>query len=267
MGPEPCSAPSCTKPGARACTGCTTPPPARYCSQECQKRDWKTHTSVCGGRKYNGFMITNTPFEQTTSPPTISDYLTPFYFQRYGHEGEERRELEQRLGWREVAEVGKFYDHEGSDTWYYLCLWAWRRTRSPFGPERDRNLVHRGANLRRCRGGPIWAARLILSAVVLERRIGEDGRVFPDCKPTRGVSSKGMFEVHEVAAYRDCNPARSVFRLPVLITYSTSSPSSRTLNSSEVGTTATTSDVFCFCSSTVSIISQNRVGVLTFPLC
>ncbi|KAK1768267.1 hypothetical protein QBC33DRAFT_619113 [Phialemonium atrogriseum] len=120
MGPEPCSAPSCTKPGARACTGCTTPPPARYCSQECQKRDWKTHTSVCGGRRYNGFMITNTPFEQTTSSPRIiSDYLTPFYFQRYGHEGEERRELEQRLGWREVAEVGKFYDHEGSDTWYY----------------------------------------------------------------------------------------------------------------------------------------------------
>jgi hypothetical protein len=31
----------------------------------------------------------------------------------------ERAELKRRLGWTEIDEVGKFYDHKGSDTWYY----------------------------------------------------------------------------------------------------------------------------------------------------
>jgi hypothetical protein len=37
----------------------------------------------------------------------------------YGTETGERAELQRRLGWTVVNEVGKFYDHKGSDTWYY----------------------------------------------------------------------------------------------------------------------------------------------------
>ena len=31
----------------------------------------------------------------------------------------EKRQLEKHLGWKQSIEVGKFYDHAGSDGWYY----------------------------------------------------------------------------------------------------------------------------------------------------
>jgi hypothetical protein len=37
----------------------------------------------------------------------------------YGTERGERAELKSRLGWSSVDEIGKFYDHKGSDAWYY----------------------------------------------------------------------------------------------------------------------------------------------------
>jgi len=37
----------------------------------------------------------------------------------YGTERGEIAELKRRLSWTAVDEIGKFYDHKGSDTWYY----------------------------------------------------------------------------------------------------------------------------------------------------
>lgn len=36
----------------------------------------------------------------------------------------ERAELKRRLGWTAIYEAGKFYDHKGSDTWYYYVYGA-----------------------------------------------------------------------------------------------------------------------------------------------
>ena len=37
----------------------------------------------------------------------------------YGTEMGERSELKRRLSWTVIDEVGKFYDHRDTDTWYY----------------------------------------------------------------------------------------------------------------------------------------------------
>lgn len=39
----------------------------------------------------------------------------------YGNENDEIAELKGKLGWEEVEEAGKFYGHEGADTWYYYA--------------------------------------------------------------------------------------------------------------------------------------------------
>jgi hypothetical protein len=35
---------ACNNPGTKRCGGCGN---ARYCSEECQKRDWKQHKAIC----------------------------------------------------------------------------------------------------------------------------------------------------------------------------------------------------------------------------
>ncbi|KAL5342328.1 hypothetical protein BJX70DRAFT_356467 [Aspergillus crustosus] len=38
-----CTAPACSNPGTHQCSGCK-PSPVRYCSADCQKKDWKSST-------------------------------------------------------------------------------------------------------------------------------------------------------------------------------------------------------------------------------
>jgi len=47
------------------------------------------------------------------------DCMEPFHLQSYGNWGAEMRELRERLGWAKADEAGKFYSHQGDDTWYY----------------------------------------------------------------------------------------------------------------------------------------------------
>lgn len=113
-----CSATGCTSPGTLRCSGCT-PPQSRYCSQECQKLDWKYHKSSCAAtQKYNCILIRATT--SGTDNVRDTDYMEPFPLKSYGDWGAEMRELKQRMGWKEASEAGKFYSHNGNDdTWYY----------------------------------------------------------------------------------------------------------------------------------------------------
>ncbi|KAN0066901.1 hypothetical protein V8E54_014959 [Elaphomyces granulatus] len=64
----------------------------------------------------------------------LMDCMEPFHLKSYGNWGAEMRELRERLGWAKADEAGKFYSHQGDDTWYYhvyypptLTLPAWLR--------------------------------------------------------------------------------------------------------------------------------------------
>lgn len=117
MSTDCCSVSSCGKPGKLLCSGCASPP-SRYCSKGCQERDWKAHKLVCAGaQKYNCFLIRAS--STSTKELKSADCIEPFGLQAYGNEGGERSELKRRLGWGDVKEIGKFYDHRGADTWYY----------------------------------------------------------------------------------------------------------------------------------------------------
>jgi hypothetical protein len=53
------------------------------------------------------------------------DCMEPFHLEFYGNWGAEMRELRERLGWAKADEAGKFYSHQGDNTWYYsnsACL-------------------------------------------------------------------------------------------------------------------------------------------------
>lgn len=121
MPTEICSASFCTKPGTLLCTGCTGPQ-SRYCSEECQKHDWKSHRLTCAGaQKHNCFLIRASALSAGTGQPTLADYIEPFTLQAYGNEKGEISELKEKLGWKSAAEAGKFYGHSGADTWYYYA--------------------------------------------------------------------------------------------------------------------------------------------------
>ncbi|RFU27387.1 hypothetical protein B7463_g8953, partial [Scytalidium lignicola] len=132
MAAETCFAPSCNKPGTLLCTGCTTPA-SRYCSQECQKREWKTHKKICAAaQKFNCFLIRALVAPSVTDKPKIADHMEPFNFAVFGNARDKINELRRRLGWKDVGEVGKFYDYRGSDILYYYVYGTLDKNRSSF---------------------------------------------------------------------------------------------------------------------------------------
>jgi len=116
-----CSASSCTNTGTLVCTGCAIPA-SRYCSKTCQKRDWKSHKVRCAStQKSNCYLIRATSSSTSNSTTDFAAHVESFPLNDYGTEMGERAELKRRLGWTTADEVGKFYDHKGSDTWYYYA--------------------------------------------------------------------------------------------------------------------------------------------------
>ena len=113
-----CSASNCTKLGTLNCTGCT-PPRTRYCSANCQKQDWKTHKKTCAGSQKSNCFLIHPLASSGQQESNDRDCMEPLNLRSYGNWGAEMRELRERLGWAEANEAGKFYSHQGEDTWYY----------------------------------------------------------------------------------------------------------------------------------------------------
>ena len=67
--------------------------------------------------KHNCYLVCATPTSNSTTP--VASLIEPFQLQNYGNEYAEIQELKSRLGWSSAAEVAKFYDHKGTDTWYH----------------------------------------------------------------------------------------------------------------------------------------------------
>ena len=70
-------------------------------------------------QKYNCFLIRAKPHSSTPPLQDIASQVEPFNLNSFGNEMGEMRELKTRLGWKNAQEVGKFYDHKGTDSWYY----------------------------------------------------------------------------------------------------------------------------------------------------
>ena len=114
----PCARPTCSSPASKHCTACKQ---RSYCSKECQATDWPSHKQQCvATKKHKCFLLTTGPQSSDSSTSATADLLKPFDLQAYGHEGDEIRELRERLHWSQPYEVGKFYDHAGSEDWYYF---------------------------------------------------------------------------------------------------------------------------------------------------
>ncbi|KAI4168609.1 MAG: hypothetical protein LQ343_006273 [Gyalolechia ehrenbergii] len=89
----------------------------------CQTSHWPLHKKTCtSSKKYNCFLLrAHPPNTNATSPfDNIADCVEPFHLQGYGTESAEINEFKQRLGWTSAYEMGKFYDHLGTDSWYYF---------------------------------------------------------------------------------------------------------------------------------------------------
>jgi hypothetical protein len=69
-------------------------------------------------KKENCFIIRASP-KNTDVLDHIPHQVEPLHLTSIGNEMAEKRQLERYLGWNGSIEVGKFYDHRGSDTWYY----------------------------------------------------------------------------------------------------------------------------------------------------
>ena len=122
MASEQCSKEGCDKPGVSKCSGCLN---VQYCSRECQKADWRNHKQTCVVSA-NCFIIRAKPQSADQSPlDNIKAQLEPLPLDNIGNEAAEKRQVAARLQYaRGATEVGKFYDHKGSDQWYYYVYGA-----------------------------------------------------------------------------------------------------------------------------------------------
>jgi len=104
-----------------------------------RRQDWKSHKETCtGNQKYNCFLIH--PLTSSSGPEsrdTLMDCMEPFHLQSYGNWVAEMRELSERLGWAKADEAGKFYSHQGDDTWYYYVY----SSPTPAGSSPQKNAV------------------------------------------------------------------------------------------------------------------------------
>ncbi|CAM6104525.1 unnamed protein product [Calypogeia fissa] len=114
MSTKTCSSDSCKKPAGLKCSGCKT---TLYCSKECQRSHWKTHKLTCPAAQTHNCYLVHAPPNGVVGD--VSTYIEPFHLPAFGNESKERQELTDRLGWELPMEAGKFYDHRGSDDWYY----------------------------------------------------------------------------------------------------------------------------------------------------
>ncbi|KAN0075796.1 hypothetical protein V8E54_007066 [Elaphomyces granulatus] len=99
-----------------------------------RREDWKSHKETCtGNQKYICLLIH--PLMSSSGPESrdmLMDCMEPFHLKSYGNWGAEMRELRERLGWAKADEAGKFYSHQGDDTWYYYVYYPPTLTLPPW---------------------------------------------------------------------------------------------------------------------------------------
>ena len=121
----PCSSQSCTQPSKYQCSGCRT---TQYCSKACQTASFPTHKLSCTGlQKHKCFIIHAAPASNKPVLENIAAQIEPFELQSYGNEQAEIRELKQKLGWKNAEECANFYDHKGTDTWWYFAYGEYQK--------------------------------------------------------------------------------------------------------------------------------------------
>ncbi|KAI4087299.1 MAG: hypothetical protein L6R37_008334, partial [Teloschistes peruensis] len=86
----------------------------------CQRIHWPTHQKNCAASaKHNCYLVRADTTINTTSSTLRPKSIEPLNLQQHGNEFAEKKELKTRLKWSSVYEAGKFYDHQGADSWYY----------------------------------------------------------------------------------------------------------------------------------------------------
>jgi hypothetical protein len=139
---------ACGKPleNNRRCSSCNI---AYYCDRDCQRADWPRHKPLCAQWKTtppsaddiagksslnvsptepnrskfdtdNGYIIRAQSSSDKPVLDNIAAQIEAWHFDPIGNEAEEKRQIMRREGWTDVIEVGKFYDHAGTDKWYYF---------------------------------------------------------------------------------------------------------------------------------------------------
>ncbi|KAE9391823.1 hypothetical protein BT96DRAFT_979683 [Gymnopus androsaceus JB14] len=109
-------------------------PVAKYCSQQCQAAHFATHKLSCPlYARANCFII------HASDSENIASCIEPFNLLNYGHESGETAELRSRLGWEDVGEAGKAYDHKGSSSWYYFVY-------APFSENQPEQTLNKWGN-------------------------------------------------------------------------------------------------------------------------
>ena len=112
-----CSSPNCPETASLSCSGCKG---TRYCSKTCQTSHWRLHKKTCLSAQKNNCYLIRASSDSASAFAHIRDHVEPFPLQAFGNEFSEIKELKNRLGWTSAGEIGKFYDHLGTDQWYYF---------------------------------------------------------------------------------------------------------------------------------------------------
>ena len=111
-----CSSPNCSEPATLSCSGCNG---TRYCSKTCQTTPWTLHKKTCSSTQKNNCYLIRASTDSASAFCHIHDHVEAFSLREFGNEFSEIKELKDRLGWKSGGEIGKFYDHLGTDQWYY----------------------------------------------------------------------------------------------------------------------------------------------------
>lgn len=111
-----CSSPDCSEPASLSCSGCKS---TRYCGKTCQRSHWIVHKKTCASAQKNNCYLIRASLDSASAFAHVHDHVDPFSLEAFGNEFSEIKELKDRLGWKSAEEIGKFYDHLGTDQWYY----------------------------------------------------------------------------------------------------------------------------------------------------
>jgi len=102
-----------------------------YCNRECQTQNWKEHKKTCGlnvedlcpedTKSVNASKAWLVPAGRWINEDKFAESLKPIKLNSYGNYSGELKEINDKFGWKKIAE-NKFYDRDekGNFSWYYF---------------------------------------------------------------------------------------------------------------------------------------------------